>query len=211
MFYSRDFFPPKKISPPKDTETPVKSPISVSPSSSVGSSSSLPPKKTSTSETPAITLAAIQQLIADGIAAALEAHLQQWAKCNKKQLENYKRVRACQPFYFNGTEGAVGLIRWFERTELVFSRSNCAEENKVLLLLKISSPKDTETHVESFIPVSSSLSVGSSSPIRSTTPPPDYPFDESIFIELDNSLWIIPQPLKSEPVPEEHDESDTLL
>ncbi|GJX40471.1 hypothetical protein Tco_0255461 [Tanacetum coccineum] len=33
----------------------------------------MPPKKTSTSETPAITLAAIQQLIADGIAAALEA------------------------------------------------------------------------------------------------------------------------------------------
>nr|GEW90417.1 putative reverse transcriptase domain-containing protein [Tanacetum cinerariifolium] len=28
-------------------------------------------------------------------------------------------------------EGVVGLIRWFERTELVFSRSNCAEENKV--------------------------------------------------------------------------------
>ncbi|GJS91785.1 hypothetical protein Tco_0774421 [Tanacetum coccineum] len=28
-------------------------------------------------------------------------------------------------------EGAVGLIRWFERTESVFSRSRCAEENKV--------------------------------------------------------------------------------
>ncbi|GKB67634.1 reverse transcriptase domain-containing protein [Tanacetum coccineum] len=39
--------------------------------------------------------------------------------------------------YFNavylkdGGEGAVGLICWFERTESVFSRSNCAEENKV--------------------------------------------------------------------------------
>ncbi|GKA84412.1 hypothetical protein Tco_0806007 [Tanacetum coccineum] len=38
---------------------------------------------------------------------------------------------SCQPFYFNGTEGAVGLIRWFKRTESVFSRSNCAEKNKV--------------------------------------------------------------------------------
>ncbi|GJT46775.1 hypothetical protein Tco_0955490 [Tanacetum coccineum] len=28
-------------------------------------------------------------------------------------------------------QGAVGLIRWFERTESVFSRSRCAEENKV--------------------------------------------------------------------------------
>ncbi|GJS31101.1 hypothetical protein Tco_0491721 [Tanacetum coccineum] len=33
----------------------------------------MPPKRTSTSETPAITLAAIQQLIANGIATALEA------------------------------------------------------------------------------------------------------------------------------------------
>ncbi|GKB34281.1 hypothetical protein Tco_0879223 [Tanacetum coccineum] len=46
------------------------------------------------------------------------------------------------------------------------------------------------------------VSVGSSSLVRSTTPP-DYPFDESIFVELDNSLWIIPRPLGSEPVPEE--------
>ncbi|GKG64257.1 hypothetical protein Tco_0651358, partial [Tanacetum coccineum] len=36
-----------------------------------------------------------------------------------------------QPFYFNGIEGAVGLIRQFKRTEWVFSRSNCVEENKV--------------------------------------------------------------------------------
>ncbi|GJW58278.1 reverse transcriptase domain-containing protein [Tanacetum coccineum] len=88
--YSRDFFPPEDISPPKDTETPVESPIPVSPSSSVGSSSPVrsttpppdypfdesiftPPKRTSTSETPTMTQAAIQQLIADSIAAALEA------------------------------------------------------------------------------------------------------------------------------------------
>nr|GEZ77974.1 reverse transcriptase domain-containing protein [Tanacetum cinerariifolium] len=30
-----------------------------------------------------------------------------------------------------GSEGVVGLIRWFERTELVFSRSNCTEDCKV--------------------------------------------------------------------------------
>ncbi|GJZ00695.1 reverse transcriptase domain-containing protein [Tanacetum coccineum] len=40
---------------------------------------------------------------------------------------NYKEFISCQPFYFNGTEGAVGLIRWFERTESVFSRSNRAK------------------------------------------------------------------------------------
>ncbi|GJT82979.1 hypothetical protein Tco_1057321 [Tanacetum coccineum] len=72
-------------------------------------------------------------------------------------------------------------------------------------------PKDTKTPVESPIPISPSSSVGSSSPVRSTTPPPDYPFDESIFAELDNSLWIIPRPLGSEPVPEESNESDACL
>ncbi|GKD86597.1 hypothetical protein Tco_1357751, partial [Tanacetum coccineum] len=44
---------------------------------------------------------------------------------------NYKEFISCQPFFFNGIKGAVGLIRWFERTESVFSRSKCAEENKV--------------------------------------------------------------------------------
>ncbi|GKC86914.1 reverse transcriptase domain-containing protein [Tanacetum coccineum] len=38
---------------------------------------------------------------------------------------------SCQPFNFKGTEGAVGLIRWFERTESVFSHSNYTEDCKV--------------------------------------------------------------------------------
>ncbi|GJW49759.1 reverse transcriptase domain-containing protein [Tanacetum coccineum] len=65
----------------------------------------MPPKRTSTSETPAITLDAIRQLIAD-LTTAVEAQTAAIAR-------------------------AVGLIRWFERTESVFSRSRCAEENKV--------------------------------------------------------------------------------
>nr|GEV15166.1 hypothetical protein [Tanacetum cinerariifolium] len=67
------------------------------------------------------------------------------------------------------------------------------------------SPKDTETSV------SPSLSVGSSSLIRSTISPLDYPFDESIFAELDYSLWITLRPLGEEPVPEELNESNTHL
>ncbi|GKC69000.1 hypothetical protein Tco_1114883 [Tanacetum coccineum] len=76
---------------------------------------------------------------------------------------------------------------------------------------EIPPPKDTKTLVESPILISPSSSVGSSSLVRSTTPPPDYPFDESIFAELDNSLWIIPRPLGSEPVPEESNKSDACL
>ncbi|GJU41591.1 reverse transcriptase domain-containing protein [Tanacetum coccineum] len=101
------------------------------------------PKRTSTSKTPAITLTAIQQLIANGIAAVLEAQTATTASASNPNKNtgptgtpvaktgNYKEFVSCQPFYFNGTEGAVGLIRWSERTELVFSRSNYAKENKV--------------------------------------------------------------------------------
>ncbi|GKA83504.1 hypothetical protein Tco_0805099 [Tanacetum coccineum] len=55
---------------------------------------------------------------------------------------NYKEFVSCQPFYFNGTEGAVGLIRWFERTESVFSRSHCAEENKVTYATEVKKMED---------------------------------------------------------------------
>ncbi|GJV46901.1 reverse transcriptase domain-containing protein [Tanacetum coccineum] len=103
----------------------------------------MPPKRTSTSETPAITLAAIQQLINDGISSALKAQAASMTSDSNPnrntgptgtpvaKMGNYKEFVSCQPFYFNGTEGAVSLIRWFERTESVFSRSHCAEENKV--------------------------------------------------------------------------------
>ncbi|GJR62740.1 putative reverse transcriptase domain-containing protein [Tanacetum coccineum] len=67
-------------------------------------------------------------------------------------------------------------------------------------------PGDTEPLVRSPISLSPSSSVGSSSSVRLTTPPPDYPFDESIFAKLDNSLWIIPRLLGSEPVPEKPNE-----
>ncbi|GJX14444.1 reverse transcriptase domain-containing protein [Tanacetum coccineum] len=101
------------------------------------------PKRTSTSETPAITLAAIQQLINDGISSVLKAQAASIASASNPNRNtgptgtpiaktgNYKEFISCQPFYFNGTEGAVDLIHWFERTESVFSRSNYAKENKV--------------------------------------------------------------------------------
>ncbi|GKC68453.1 hypothetical protein Tco_1101051, partial [Tanacetum coccineum] len=48
----------------------------------------------------------------------------------------------------------------------------------------ISSPKDTNTPIESTTQVSLSSSMESSSPIRSTTSPPDYLFDEFIFADM---------------------------
>ncbi|GJT31869.1 hypothetical protein Tco_0922288 [Tanacetum coccineum] len=159
MFDSRDFFPLEEISPPKYNETHVESPILISPSSSVGSSSpvrsttlpldypfdksiftkldnslwiiprpprsepvpeesnEMPPKRTSTSEEPAITQAAIKKLVADSVSAALKAQAATMA-------------------------GAVDLIRWFERTESVFSRSKCVEENKYCPRTEVSKMED---------------------------------------------------------------------
>ncbi|GJU49798.1 putative reverse transcriptase domain-containing protein [Tanacetum coccineum] len=103
----------------------------------------MPPKKTSTSEAPAMTQAAIRKLVADSVTAALEAQDATMANTSNPNRNtgltgtpvvktgNYKEFISYQPFYFNVTEGAVGLIHWFERTESVFSRSRCAKENKV--------------------------------------------------------------------------------
>ncbi|GKD41818.1 hypothetical protein Tco_1262025, partial [Tanacetum coccineum] len=68
----------------------------------------------STSETPAMTQAAIQQLIIDGINAALEVQAATMENTNRNVISNYKGFMSCQPSYFNGTKGAVGLIHWFE-------------------------------------------------------------------------------------------------
>nr|GEX87934.1 reverse transcriptase domain-containing protein [Tanacetum cinerariifolium] len=100
----------------------------------------MPPKRTSTSETPAITLATIQRLITDGIAAAQETRAINTNNTNRNlepketpiaKRGNYKEFISCQPFYFNGTEGAIGLIRWFERTESLSLRSKIEQANKI--------------------------------------------------------------------------------
>ncbi|GKE21003.1 hypothetical protein Tco_1432515 [Tanacetum coccineum] len=66
---------------------------------------------------------------------------------------------------------------------------------------------DTTPLLQTIIALPAALPPSSLSSM-STTPPPDYPIDKSIFAELDNSLWIIPRPLGEEPVPEEPNESD---
>ncbi|GJS99943.1 reverse transcriptase domain-containing protein [Tanacetum coccineum] len=101
------------------------------------------PKRTSTSAAPAMTRDAIRKLVVDSVTAALEAQAATMANTNNTnnntgQREtpvarkySYKEFMSYQPFNFNGMEGAVGLIRWFERTESVFSCSNCTKDYKV--------------------------------------------------------------------------------
>nr|GEZ83609.1 reverse transcriptase domain-containing protein [Tanacetum cinerariifolium] len=117
----------------------------------------MPPKRNSASaasasEAPAMTQAAIRQLVFDSIATALETQAITMANAenanrNPEPREapvarkcSYKEFMSCQPFNFKGSEGAIGLIRWFEHTESVFSRSNykkdCKVEFKKLLIKK---------------------------------------------------------------------------
>nr|GEW11545.1 reverse transcriptase domain-containing protein [Tanacetum cinerariifolium] len=90
-----------------------------------------------------MTQAAIRQLVVDSITTALEAQVANKVNTNNTNRNpeprethvarkcSYKEFMSCQPFNFKGSKGAVGLIRWVERTELVFSRSNCTEDCKV--------------------------------------------------------------------------------
>ncbi|GJV26065.1 putative reverse transcriptase domain-containing protein [Tanacetum coccineum] len=88
-----------------------------------------------------MTQAAIRKLVADSVTTSLKAQAATMANADNTNRNtgerealvarkcSYKEFMSCQPINFKGTEGAVGLIRWFERTE--FSRSNCTEDCKV--------------------------------------------------------------------------------
>nr|GEU38976.1 hypothetical protein [Tanacetum cinerariifolium] len=108
----------------------------------------MPPKRNSASAASAskalaMTEAAIRQLVVDSVATALETQAATMANADNANRNpepreahvarkcSYKEFMSCQPFNFKGSEGAIRLIRWFERTELVFSHSNCTEDCKV--------------------------------------------------------------------------------
>ncbi|GJV34876.1 putative reverse transcriptase domain-containing protein [Tanacetum coccineum] len=97
----------------------------------------------STSEALAMTQAAIRNLVADSVTTALEAQAATMANADNTNRNtgereapiarqcSYKEFMSCKPINFKGSEGAVGLIRWFEQTVSVFSHSNCTKDYKV--------------------------------------------------------------------------------
>ncbi|GJV63957.1 reverse transcriptase domain-containing protein [Tanacetum coccineum] len=112
-------------------ESPIPPPTIVPP---------MPSKRMSTSEAPAITQAAIRKPVAYSVTTALEAQAANMENTNNTTRPreapvarqcSYKVFMSCQPIKFKGTEGAICLIRWFERTESVFSRRNYTEDCKV--------------------------------------------------------------------------------
>nr|GFA72203.1 reverse transcriptase domain-containing protein [Tanacetum cinerariifolium] len=83
----------------------------------------MPSKRKSTSEAPTMTQDDIKKLVANSVSAALEAQAANMENTNNATRPRetlvvrkctYNEFMSCQPFYFNGTEGAVGLIHWFE-------------------------------------------------------------------------------------------------
>nr|GEW10008.1 hypothetical protein [Tanacetum cinerariifolium] len=86
----------------------------------------MPLKRTSTSEAPAMTQAAIRKLVADNVATTLETQAATTANTNNPNRNyglrrtpiarkcTYEKFMSYQPFYFNGMEGAVSLIRWLK-------------------------------------------------------------------------------------------------
>ncbi|GKB73454.1 hypothetical protein Tco_0934866 [Tanacetum coccineum] len=125
--------------PKKQKHLPSSSLTTLSNSSQKQACILMHPKRTSTSEALAMTNAAIRKLVADSVAIALEAQAATMENNpNSGPRKNliakkctYEKFMSSQPFYFNGTEGATGLIRWFKWTESVFSHSKCAKKNKV--------------------------------------------------------------------------------
>ena len=90
-----------------------------------------------------MTLEAIRQLVANSVTVALESRAANMANADNPprnpepreihvaKKSSYKEFMSCQPFNFKGSEGAIGLVRWFEQSELVFSYSNYSEDCKV--------------------------------------------------------------------------------
>ncbi|GJW73165.1 putative reverse transcriptase domain-containing protein [Tanacetum coccineum] len=98
-----------------------------------------------------MTQAAIEKLVSDRVAAALAqdratrgnttraggsggnigGNAQGQGGAPPARECTYSSFMKCNPTSFHGNEGAVELCRWFEKTESVFSISECAERNKV--------------------------------------------------------------------------------
>ncbi|GJU64669.1 reverse transcriptase domain-containing protein [Tanacetum coccineum] len=93
--------------------------------------------------TTTVTEAQLQALIDQGVAAAM-------AEAEASRVRNgynsngsgprpaqavrecsYSEFLKCKPLDFKGTEGVVGLTRWFEKMESVFSISNCTASCQV--------------------------------------------------------------------------------
>nr|GEY58897.1 putative reverse transcriptase domain-containing protein [Tanacetum cinerariifolium] len=73
---------------------------------------------------------AIKELIAQRVAEALASYEAARAM-PVDYLCTYQDFMKCQPLNFQGTEGVVGLTRWFEKMETMFHINNCLDVYQV--------------------------------------------------------------------------------
>jgi hypothetical protein len=104
-----------------------------------------PKKNKAAPETPAMTQAAIRKLVQDSIAEALEVERAEVAARAAETASNtgaveppttrrectWKDFKVSDPIKYKGTEGAIALVRWFEKTENVFLMCTCPDVSKV--------------------------------------------------------------------------------
>nr|GFB48747.1 putative zinc finger, CCHC-type, retrotransposon Gag domain protein [Tanacetum cinerariifolium] len=105
------------------------------------------PLKRRSQTNPQLTLTQkdVDQLVQDGIAAAIRDERER-VRSEATRAEgpardpvtapiarecSFSSFMKCGPTQFHGTEGAVGLVRWFENMENTFEISECAKERKV--------------------------------------------------------------------------------
>ncbi|GJT08039.1 hypothetical protein Tco_0842501 [Tanacetum coccineum] len=93
--------------------------------------------------TTTVTEAQLQALIDQGVAAAMAEAEASRARngynsngsgprpAQTARECSYSEFLKCKPLDFKGTEGVVGLTRWFEKMESVFSISNCPAASQI--------------------------------------------------------------------------------
>ncbi|GKB80757.1 putative reverse transcriptase domain-containing protein [Tanacetum coccineum] len=99
-----------------------------------------------TTTTTTVTNAQLQEIIDQGVTAALAAldanrstngddsHVSGTGVRRTERVAReytYPDFMKCQPLNFKGTERVVELIQWFKKMEIVFSISNCSVENQI--------------------------------------------------------------------------------
>nr|GFB90100.1 putative reverse transcriptase domain-containing protein [Tanacetum cinerariifolium] len=102
-------------------------------------------RRSQTNPLPTLTQEAIDQLMRDGIEAAIRDERERVrmeetrvggpaggpAAAPMARECSFNGFMKCGPTQFYGTEGVVGLVRWFEKMENTFEISECAEGKKV--------------------------------------------------------------------------------
>nr|GEU46593.1 hypothetical protein [Tanacetum cinerariifolium] len=105
-------------------------------------SQNMPPiRRSQTNPQPTLTQEAVDQLVRDGIEAAIRDE-QERVRMEATRAGgpargptaapmarecSFSGFMKCGPTQFHGTEGAVGLVRWFEKMENTFEISECRE------------------------------------------------------------------------------------